>query len=894
MVRAWVSRVDMTELEWRRAELEATGRGFAAAIREHQSRRRPRVAFGDRGVLELSEGSSPCSGPSRNCLSPRAARAPGDIGALAVQLGSAGGRCRPFANAIDDRRQRCRWNSVAGRALDFLARHKGRGPAPVGLRLKERVAGRLQKEAAILKERRKGREKPLAAGVAPAGSGAPAPCATSCLSRRSICRLLFEVAWALVRASTDLMFRFRLALVGRAGAGRSIRFSQGAFATRAPPVAAGVGRSIIARPGADRRKEGAKALYMGNFADLAAGRWRIMPKRPWRLTGALGNLLDAAGRKTSGLKRQPLWVDARKELRWAWPPLPCIVGGMGKLWSLTAAAVDASPWGHGVMETKLEAAVVLGHGRLSERAHVHGPPAAAGVPRDRALEADVAQLERQRICPRLSRLAAVKMRLRGQIGDLGVLEESGCVAEGFLERLFDMGGAAATANRFGPAQLRCDPHLGQRSPPRGFPRRAACTEGQGSAEARAVAPALALAGDCGCRAMPIRNRQGRGGAGGREHVRDIFAPSELLGLMADHVPLPPPGEPGAARWLTFVTGAQEALTPAKTNAFDIGVPLGSGRQRWLDRCVEALARRRGRGRLLLELERRDVAASFTMALGEVGAEAVGERDEAVGESETVNKDKTIKSAEASQLSMDIATLSTQIAENKKGLLEATELRAAESAENAKTLSEAEAGLAAVQQAISILETFYQGAAPASMLLQTGRSGAAQLPSGLREDELRFKSTNSDRTGKTVADYAPDVFDADYHGSQEASKGIIGTLQVIEADFQRTISATEEAESQAEGSFTTFKTENEADTAAKDTEKTGKASTLTVTNENILTLESELSDSVKAHDLSLASLEALRADCIEKEETYEERVAKRNQEIEALKEAHSILEDWESQ
>jgi len=276
------------------------------------------------------------------------------------------------------------------------------------------------------------------------------------------------------------------------------------------------------------------------------------------------------------------------------------------------------------------------------------------------------------------------------------------------------------------------------------------------------------------------------------------------------------------------------------------------------------------------------------------SKAVGERDEAVGESETVNKDKTIKSAEASQLSMDIATLSTQIAENKKGLLEATELRAAESAENAKTLSEAEAGLAAVQQAISILETFYQGAAPASMLLQTGRSGAAQLPSGLREDELRFKSTNSDRTGKTVADYAPDVFDADYHGSQEASKGIIGTLQVIEADFQRTISATEEAESQAEGSFTTFKTENEADTAAKDTEKTGKASTLTVTNENILTLESELSDSVKAHDLSLASLEALRADCIEKEETYEERVAKRNQEIEALKEAHSILEDWESQ
>jgi len=282
------------------------------------------------------------------------------------------------------------------------------------------------------------------------------------------------------------------------------------------------------------------------------------------------------------------------------------------------------------------------------------------------------------------------------------------------------------------------------------------------------------------------------------------------------------------------------------------------------------------------------------------SQAVSERDAAISNSESIDKDKTIKTAESSQLSMDIATLSKQIAENKKGLMEASELRAAESAENAKTVSEANAGLAAVKQAISILESFYEGATrvtPAALLLQTAKSG--QVPpgsggSGLREDELRFKSTNSDRTGSTVADYAPDVFDDTYHGSQEASKGIIGTLQVIQADFERTISATEEAESQAEGSFQTFKTENEADTQAKDTEKTGKTGTLTVTNEAILTLESELGDSNKAHDLSLKSLESWRADCIEKEETYEERVAKRNQEIEALKEAHAILEDWESQ
>ncbi|CAK0887725.1 unnamed protein product, partial [Prorocentrum cordatum] len=133
--------------------------------------------------------------------------------------------------------------------------------------------------------------------------------------------------------------------------------------------------------------DGSKAELLGCELDRTTGRWRIKPKRFWQLMGALDYLLEAKGRKvtghevecvlgrivaacmpgrgslallsacyasaeTSGLKRQPLWPSARREQFWARSLLPCIVGEMGKAWSSTVTAYDASPWGYGVVETE--------------------------------------------------------------------------------------------------------------------------------------------------------------------------------------------------------------------------------------------------------------------------------------------------------------------------------------------------------------------------------------------------------------------------------------------------------------------------------------------------------------------------------------------------------------
>merc|ERR1719473_1916708 len=73
-------------------------------------------------------------------------------------------------------------------------------------------------------------------------------------------------------------------------------------------------------------------------------------------------------------------------------------------------------------------------------------------------------------------------------------------------------------------------------------------------------------------------------------------------------------------------------------------------------------------------------------------------------------------AKRDKLAESIATLTTEIAELSDSLSTTTAQRAAESAENAATVSEAEEGQAAVEQAIDVLDHFYKTAAKAEVEL----------------------------------------------------------------------------------------------------------------------------------------------------------------------------------
>lgn len=252
------------------------------------------------------------------------------------------------------------------------------------------------------------------------------------------------------------------------------------------------------------------------------------------------------------------------------------------------------------------------------------------------------------------------------------------------------------------------------------------------------------------------------------------------------------------------------------------------------------------------------------------AAATANRDKANNDIEVAVSKISKLTNEKAQLNSEIGDLKQAIADNLKALNEATELRESSKEENTVTVETAKEGKAAVELALSILKQFYQ-------------------PSFV---QTNYVPPNSDREGLTVADRAPEVFSGDYHGNVDASKGIIGLLDVILSDFERTVSATEQEESTEQGAFELFETDTKEDNDAKDIAISGKEGEVATKEDSLVDREDDKVDAGVLLSDAKAELQRLKPMCVEGEETYSQRVAKREKEIAALKEAMVILDEWQ--
>mmetsp|Transcript_39426 Transcript_39426/g.63140 ORF Transcript_39426/g.63140 Transcript_39426/m.63140 type:complete len:696 (-) Transcript_39426:17-2104(-) len=233
-----------------------------------------------------------------------------------------------------------------------------------------------------------------------------------------------------------------------------------------------------------------------------------------------------------------------------------------------------------------------------------------------------------------------------------------------------------------------------------------------------------------------------------------------------------------------------------------------------------------------------------------------------------------KTAQKNEVAQEIAQLQSRIAENMKALKELEELRADEKARNEESLKMSEEGKASVEFALQTLKEFYDNA--------------------LIQKSAKYTPPNSDRSGNTVGDLAPKTsWEGEYHGDTAASKGILGILEVIAADFARTEEQVKKDEQASEDDFETNKKLNEDDTAAKEKTLKEKEKKLTDLKDELVSLADDKKAAEKALANAEATLEDLKKMCIAGEETYEERVSKRQDEIEALKEALEILENWKA-
>jgi predicted nucleic acid-binding Zn-ribbon protein len=241
-------------------------------------------------------------------------------------------------------------------------------------------------------------------------------------------------------------------------------------------------------------------------------------------------------------------------------------------------------------------------------------------------------------------------------------------------------------------------------------------------------------------------------------------------------------------------------------------------------------------------------------------------------------------AEVQKLTVENKDLSDQIADIDKAVAEATETRNAEKEKNAKTVADATAAKAAVEQAMSVLKTFYDKAATATALDQSG-----PIVYDDRAINILSKASLLQTGSKTrgPADDVPTTFDKPYTGGG-AEGGILGMLEVILSDFERLEEETSTSELTAAKDYKTFMADSDEDKAVKTADMTHNGNLITKRNSDNASAKKDLKATQAELDAALEYYEKLKPSCVDAGESYEERVQRREDEIQSLKEALKIL------
>jgi len=135
---------------------------------------------------------------------------------------------------------------------------------------------------------------------------------------------------------------------------------------------------------------------------------------------------------------------------------------------------------------------------------------------------------------------------------------------------------------------------------------------------------------------------------------------------------------------------------------------------------------------------------------------------------------------------------------------------------------------------------------------------------------------------------PEVFDEPYKGMGGESGGVVGMIEVIQSDFARLESETSSSEAEAQKQYDEFMGDSSVDKGQKSTDiehKTGKKQNH---EQSLQEAKTDLDGTQKELDAALAYYEKLKPSCLDAGESYEERVARRKEEIESLQEALKIL------
>jgi len=204
------------------------------------------------------------------------------------------------------------------------------------------------------------------------------------------------------------------------------------------------------------------------------------------------------------------------------------------------------------------------------------------------------------------------------------------------------------------------------------------------------------------------------------------------------------------------------------------------------------------------------------------------------------------------LQQKVKELESEIASLDAGIAEATKLRTAESATNAKAASDFRLAATAVEKAIKFLKEYYDSAA------------FIQVKSAKKQPD--FGAPKSD-----------------------ASHAIISILEMSGEDFTKMLMETETSEESAAKEYADLAQDTKVSKAAKQAEVKGSLSEIKSLDVALKNHKEDLDMTQKELSAVMEYLEKLKPQCEQKVMSYAEKKSRRKAEIDGLKEALAILE-----
>jgi predicted nucleic acid-binding Zn-ribbon protein len=211
-------------------------------------------------------------------------------------------------------------------------------------------------------------------------------------------------------------------------------------------------------------------------------------------------------------------------------------------------------------------------------------------------------------------------------------------------------------------------------------------------------------------------------------------------------------------------------------------------------------------------------------------------------------------AKSASLKDDVKELQSELAALAKEQAEMDKIRQENHANYVQAKADLELGLSGVRKALGVLRDYY------------GSDGAAML--------------------QQPEPPVPEKFSA----AGGAASSIIGILEVCESDFAKNLATTESAEADEASAYDKQTQENKVTKTTKDQDVKYKSQEAASLDKNIAELSSDRDTANTELDAVMEYYGKIKERCIAKPETYEQRKARRQAEIEGLKQALSILEN----